>query len=167
MLALSAVLAALSLAFTGTASAQTAFQASIKGTNTLPSGGCSSGAFYCGTANIAGYGTASWDWHITSITIVQTSCGTIYTATVDFRLSSDGSTLVLNESGNACVPGNAGAGFFAEGAKAYGHPNYPNGTWTVDTADSTGQFAGLSGSGTDALHGAGAHVDGSYSGTLG
>src|SRR5262249_26333412 len=105
MLALSALLAALSFAFTGTASAQTAFQADVKTTGTLPAGPCSNGAFYCGTANIAGYGAASWNWFLTSVTLSQTSCDTTYTATTDFTLSSDGSTLVVNESGPVCLPG--------------------------------------------------------------
>ena len=167
MLALSALLAALSFAFTGTASAQTSFQADVTSTGTLPAGPCSNGAFYCGTANIAGYGAASWNFFLTSVTLSQTSCGTTYMATTEFTLASDGSTLVVNEGGPVCLPGKDAASFFKEGPKAFGHPVYPKGTWTVDTADSTGQFAGLGGSGTDALHSAGAHAAGSYTGTLG
>lgn len=45
---------------------------------------------------------------------------------------------------------------------AYGHPNYASGIWNVDAA--TGQFSGLTGSGTDALLAAGAHTAGSYTG---
>lgn len=158
---------AVSVAFTGAASAQTTFQADVTATSRLPAGPCSNGAFYCGTAGIAGYGAASWNFFLTGVTISQTSCGSTYTATTDFTLDSDGSTLAVNESGYICGPGKDAAGYFSEGPKAFGHPNYPYGTWTVATADSTGQFAGLAGSGTDTLSAAGAHVSGSYTGTLG
>ncbi|MFL5861184.1 MAG: hypothetical protein ACJ780_10425 [Solirubrobacteraceae bacterium] len=96
----------------------------------------------------------------------QTSCGSTYTATTDSILTADGSTLALNESGDLCGPGLNAAGYFSEGPNAYGHPNYANGNWTADPAGSTGQFAGLAGSGTDALTAAGAHANGTYSGTL-
>lgn len=160
----------LSLALSGTASAQTSFQATVTSTNTLPAakaGGCSTGAFYCGTADIAGYGSATWNFYLTGVTVVPTACGSSYTATTLFTLASDGSTLAVDESGPICAPGLNGNGYFKDGPTAYGHPNYPSGTWVVDTADSTGQFAGSSGSGSDALLAAGAHVAGSYSGTLG
>jgi len=161
----SALVVALSLAFTGAASAQTPFQATISATQLLPVP-CSNGAFVCGTADLAGYGPASWNFFVTGSTAVQTSCGSSYTATIDFTLASDpNSTLVLDESGSLCFPGLDGRSFFAEGPNSYGHPFTVVGSWTVDPT-STGQFVGLSGSGTDLLNSAGAHWDGSYSGTL-
>lgn len=166
LLVLPLLTVAVSLLFAGRASAQTGFQADIEGTAPRPVG-CPMGTFVCGTANIVGYGTASWSFHLGGVTLSQTSCGSTYTATVDFTLASDGSTLALDETGYVCAPGKDAASFFSEGANAYGNPNYPHGTWTVDTADSTGQFAGLGGSGTDALHSAGAYVSGNYTGTLG
>lgn len=170
MLALPALLAALSLAFTGTASAQTSFQASVTFTGTLPAGPCSNGAFFCGTANITGYGAAIWNLYVASNTSVRSPCGSTYTATTDFTLVSDpGSTLVLDEGGNLCGLGHDGAayrGYFNERSKAFGHPYEVVGSWAVDAA-STGQFLGLAGSGTDLVHVAGAHAAGSYSGTLG
>jgi hypothetical protein len=170
MLTLSALLAAVSLAFTGTASAQTSFQASGTFTITRPSAPCSNGAFICGTADIAGYGAASWNFFTTSSTSVDSPCGSTYTATTEFTLVSDpGSTLVVDESGSLCGLGHDGAayrGYFNQGSKAYGFPFEIVGSWTVDPA-STGQFFGLAGSGTDLVHVAGAHSAGSYSGTLG
>jgi hypothetical protein len=162
-----ALVVALSLAFTGAASAQTAFQATVSAPTRLPAP-CSNGAFVCGTANLAGYGAASYSIFFNDFTVVQTSCGSTYTdATVYFTLDSDpGSTLVLDDSGNFCFPGNDGAGFLKEGEKAYGHPFTLVGSWTVDPS-STGQFAGLAGSGTDLQEAAGAHWAGSYTGTLG
>lgn len=170
MLALSALLAALSLAFAGTASAQTSFQASTTFTDTRPTGPCSNGANLCGTANIAGYGAATWNFYTTNDTAVVSPCGSSYTATTDFTLVSDpNSMLVVDESGSLCGLGHDGAayrGYFNQGPQANGFPFEIVGKWTVDPA-STGQFAGLTGSGTDQVHVAGAHADGSYSGTLG
>jgi hypothetical protein len=154
-------------AFAGAASAQTVFRADIAASLPLPAGPCTNGALYCGTATIAGYGEASWSFYPTSLSISQTSCGSTYTATTDFSLARDGSTLTLEESGYVCGPGENANGFFKEGPKAFGHPNYPYGTWNLDTAHSTGQFTGLVGAGTDVLQIAGAHISGSYTGTLG
>jgi len=162
----SALSIALTLAFPAVASGQTPFQADVNSTQIRP-GLCANGAYACGTANLAGYGAASWNWYPTSVTAVQTSCGSSYTATVDFILVSEpGSTLVLDEAGNLCAPGNDGAGYFNEPPQAYGHPYAIVGSWTVDPS-STGQFLGLAGSGTDLIEIAGAHSGGSYSGTFG
>jgi hypothetical protein len=169
LILLSALLAALSLAFTGTASAQTSFQASVTFTGTLPAGPCANGAYLCGTANIAGYGAATWDFYTTSSTGVYSRCGSTYTATTYFTLVSDpGSTLVVDESGSLCGLGHDGSayrGYFNEGSKAFGHPFEIVGSWAIDSA--SGQFAGLTGSGTDQVHVAGAHAAGSYTSTLG
>ena len=167
LMLVSALVVALSLAFTGAASAQTPFQATVKATQTLADAPCSNGAFACGTANLAGYGAASWNFYVTSVTVVPSSCGSSYTATTEFTLASDpGSTLVLDESGPLCGPGKDAAGYFKEGAKAYGHPFTFVGSWTVDPT-STGQFFGIAGAGSDLVNVAGANVAGSYSGTLG
>lgn len=167
--AVSAV-ALLSFAFAGSASAQTtSFQASVTGTLTRPSGGCSNGAYVCGTAEIAGYGDATWSVYVTGNTDVVSPCGSTYQAQTDFTLASDsGSTLVLDESGDLCGLGHDGAayrGYFAGGSSDFGHPFAVVGNWTVDTS-STGVFAGLNGSGTDLMNIAGAHTAGSYSGTF-
>jgi hypothetical protein len=173
LMLLAALLVALSVAFTGAASAQaTPFQASVTATALLPSGGCSDGAYSCGTANIAGYGAASWNLYVTGYTSVQTSCGSSYTAMTYFTLPSDGSTLVLNESGPLCGPGVDANGYFkGRFPRDYGRPYSALGTWTIDTTDSTGVFGSLLGGpgtgGTDTLYFAGAHTAGSYSGTLG
>jgi len=174
--------ALLSSAFAAAAAAQTtSFQASVTakgargagtGQGTKPSTGCANGAYTCGTANIAGHGAASWNLYITSNTNVETSCGSTYTAITYFTLASDpSSTLVIDESGNLCGPGLNANGYFKEDPNASGHPFTALGTWTIDTTDSTGQFAGLLGGpdtgGTDTLQFDGAHIAGSYSGTLG
>jgi hypothetical protein len=113
---------------------------------------------------------ASWNLYVTSTTGVFSPCGSTYTATTDFTLVSDpGSTLVLDEGGSLCGLGHDGAayrGYFNEGSKAFGHPFDIVSSWAVDPA-STGQFLGLTGSGTNLVLVAGAHAAGTYSGTLG
>jgi hypothetical protein len=174
---LPALVVALSLALTGAASAQTTpFQASVTFPGTLPSlraGGCANGAFFCGTANVAGYGAASWNFgNVTNPTISDTPCGSTYTATTEFTLVSDpGSTLVLDEGGQLCGLGNDGAayrGYFAQKGNKYAWSGFPYaivGNWTVDPT-STGVFSTLVGeSGVDLVHVSGAHIAGSYSGT--
>lgn len=166
----SALAVALTIAFTGVAFAQAPFRASVTYTGPKPSGGCANGAYFCGTANIADYGVASWDLFVLGNTNVQSRCGSTYTAITYFTLASDpASTLVLDEGGDLCGLGHNGAayrGYFAGGSKDFGHPFAVVGNWTVDPS-STGRFAGLTGSGTDFVRVAGAHSAGSYSGTLG
>jgi len=159
-----ALVAAVSLAFTGAASAQTAFQASVKGITTKTEPPCAQTiaspptvyAVFCGSASIAGYGPATWTLNVTNNTTSE-PCFT-YQAVTTFELLSDDSTLVLDESGLVCAPGNS--------YPSVGHPLKSTGSWTVDPL-SNGQFSGLTGgAGTDALHTAGAQIHGTYSGTL-
>jgi len=163
------LVAALSLAFTAPVSAQTTFQANVASTQTLPVGPCANGAYICGTAKLAGYGAASWDVYITGYAPEYSACGSSYTATTFLTLASDpASTLVLDEAGSLCGLGHDGAAYrayFIQGSQSFGHPFAIVGNWTVDGA-STGQFAGLAGSGTDQINLAGAHVGGSYTGLL-
>ena len=165
----SALCVALALAPAAAASAQSPFQATVSSTQTLPGGPCSNGAYICGTADLAGYGAATWNMYITNAVAVPTACGSSYTATTRFTLASDpASTLVLDEAGSVCGLGNDGAayrGYFNEASQAYGHPFAIVGTWAADAA-STGQFFGFAGSGTDLVKIAGAHFGGSYAGTL-
>jgi len=146
----------LSLALAGTASAQTSFQASITAHDPLPKP-CPNNEFLCGTAKIENHGPATWTFTITSLTI-QGTCAN-YQAAVTFELA-DSSTLVLDENGTACGPGNSALA----AANSYGTPTYATGDWSVQSAD--GQFAGIAGAGTDALHIAGANASGSYTGLL-
>ena len=163
-----ALVAAVSLAFTGAASAQTAFQASVKGITTKTEPPCAQTiaspptvyAVFCGSASIAGYGPATWTLNVTNNTTSE-PCFT-YQAVTTFELLSDDSTLVLDESGLVCAPGNSASA----PPQSRGFPEYASSIWTVDSL-SNGQFSGLTGgAGTDALHTAGAQIHGTYSGTL-
>jgi hypothetical protein len=154
-----ALVAALSLAATGAASAQTTFQASVSATNPKLAP-CQNGAVFCGSATIAGHGVATWSWSLNSLTSTTDPNCDNYTGAVTFMLG-DGSTLVLNEGGSVCGPGNS---LVAQlNAPAVGNPAYASGNWTV--ASATGQFDGLAAAtGTDVLHAAGAQTSGTYSG---
>lgn len=170
LLLLPALVVALSLGLTAAASAQTPLEVSVTSTQTLPDGPCPNTAYICGTANITGYGAASWNMYIGSPTISFTPCGSTNQETTYFTLDSDpSSTLVLDESDDLCGLGHDGAayrGYFAGGSREFGHPFAIVGVWNVDPA-STGDFYGLTGSGTDSVNITGAHAAGSYSGTLG
>jgi hypothetical protein len=138
------------------ASAQTVFQATVSAHNPKPQP-CA--VFACGNASIAGYGPATWTWNLTNLTDVSSTCAS-YQAISTFELS-DGSTLTVNETGLVCGPGNSAA---SEPPTSFGHPSYATGSWTV--AGATGQFQGLTGTGTDVLQAAGAELSGAYTATL-
>jgi hypothetical protein len=154
-----AVAIASTLAFAATASAQSGFQAVVTAKDSAPKP-CPNGEFLCGTADVANYGPAAWTFSLTSLT-VEGTCDS-YAATVTFELA-DRSALVLNEDGAACGPGQSNLSNAS--SKSFGHPGDASGNWTVQSAD--GRFTGLTGSGTDALHLAGAATAGTYSGSLG
>lgn len=164
---LPALVVALSLSFSGAASAQPAFQASVSGISPKTKPPCAT--TFCGTASIAGYGPATWTLNVINTTPVSGPCpygppalvsAFTYQATTTFELS-DASRLVLNESGLVCAPGNSASA----PPQSFGFPEYAKtSSWTVESA--TGRFSGLTGgAGTDDLHAAGARISGTYSGT--
>jgi len=159
LLVLVAGVLGLCLAFSGTASAQAGFQATVHGATPKPTP-CANGDFFCGSAS-TNYGAATWGFNL--VNAVQTShdCG-IYEATVTFVLGdASSSTLVLDENGAIYAPPgnslNAPGGF-----KSFGNPFYFTGGWTVESA--TGQFGSIAvgTAGTDAIHAAGAAFSGTY-----
>jgi hypothetical protein len=161
VIVVSLVLAA-SLAVAGGASAQVVgFQASVTGLAPKPKP-CPDSNF-CGIAS-TNYGPAAWTWTIISDQEISNTCGVypggVYEAAVTFVLG-DGSTLVLDENGTLCEPGNALSA--PGGLVSFGNPFTISGDWTVQSAD--GQFGSVSGAGTDTLQLAGAQVHGTYTGT--
>jgi hypothetical protein len=158
-LLLVALTGSLLLATAGTASAQTTpFNAEVKNKIQRPEG-CPDGAYLCGDAVIAGFGPAQFRWFLNSFEPVSQSCGD-YTATVTFRLA-DGSTLTLDEAGRDCSPGNS---FSSYPPHSYGQPQEASGTWEVQSG--SGQFDGMSGSGTNTLRINGADFRATYTGAL-
>jgi hypothetical protein len=147
------------LASAGLASARTTtFDASVKN-HIQRAVGCPDGAYLCGKATIAGFGSAEWRWFLVSFEQASESCGD-YTATVTFTLA-DGSRLTLDEAGRDCSPGNS---FSSYPLHSYGQPQTANGNWVVQQG--TGVFAGLTGSGTNTLRITGAHLTATYTGVL-
>jgi hypothetical protein len=144
--------------FTVTGVSQVSFAAVVSGPMTKPVG-CPSGVFACGDAVVTGYGSGIYGYTFISFERTGPSCG-IYTAMVSFSLE-DTSTLTLQESGTVCGPGKS---FFATPGSSYGNPAYGEGTWSVTSA--SGQFAGLSGEGTNSFHIAGAALSAEYIGAL-
>ena len=136
----------------------TSFQAVIRGPMTKPAG-CPNGITSCGSAEITGFGSGQFSFSITSFTPAPPSCGS-YDADVVFSLP-DGSTLTLAESGTVCGPGKS---FFPQPAPggSYGNPVNGDGSWTIVGA--TGQFTGLTGTGTSRFDQSGAALRGTYIG---
>ncbi len=118
--------------------------------------------FLCGTGTVAGYGDATSIFDITSFSPIEgTNCANL-TATRTITLSSDGSTLRLDEEGTVCFPGQSP---FAPGAQhSFGNPADIETTFTVDRG--TGVFQGAKGSGTDSDQNAGDGGHATLSGTL-
>jgi hypothetical protein len=192
---LPALVVGLSLAFTGAASAQTV--ASIDNVSTNGNGHpgpqCPNN-FYCGYANIPGYGAAFWSFNSPAgATPTSPNCAS-YVGTSTFTLiDHPASQLVLNEYTVFCTPGNSvNAPNYWKVTNghpwAYGHPGRVTGTWTVCTATaapdpttgcgespapgapplvSSVQFGTLTGgSGTDWLQTNGARFTVGWDGTL-
>jgi hypothetical protein len=139
------------------AGAQTAFKAEVKGH--APKSVSCGGANLCANAVIAGFGSAEYSFTTTGFAFISEACGS-YAATTTFTLQ-DGSTLTLNEAGTIC---GRGISFVKGSLTSFGNPRVISGTWVVQAA--TGQFAGMTGSGTNTLHFEGANRNGTYSGTL-
>ena len=144
------------------------FDAQVEGTTPRPEP-CPDGAFICGTATIAGIGSGEYRFFLTSLNPVPDACvdpsgshtGGAYTATITFSLG-DGSQLTLSEVGVVCGPGLSLTA--PGGARSFGNPVDGSGKWEVK--DATGQFAGLTGEGTDDFHSAGAQFRAAYIATL-
>lgn len=135
------------------------FSAEVKGPMPKPFG-CPGGALGCGTAVVEGFGRATYLFTLTSLQSTSQSCAD-YTATVTFTVE-DGSSLTLNESGTWCGPGKTSPEILPGGS--YGNPLSASGSWQVQSG--TGCFAGVTGSGTDTLRSAGAHLQATYTGVI-
>jgi hypothetical protein len=116
-----------------------AFQFTVKYTSGAPaSKPCEH--VQCGEGTVVGFGDATSLVELTSVTeIPGTSC---FLTTVDetITLTSDGSTLLLEETGTACFPGNS------LHSVPFPFPFEAGGTFTV--RHGTGVFQGAKGSGT-------------------
>jgi hypothetical protein len=104
---------------------------------------------FCGVGSVAGYGAAT-------ITILDESFAEIpgsdclaVTRTEEIDLTNGTGSLILDSSGTFCRPG--GSGDSHAGPSSYGAPGKFTLSYTIDSADSTGIFAGVTGSGIETM----------------
>ena len=120
---------------------------------------------FCGSGWVVGYGEAE-------LTIIATStsstsvpgCGFALAVTGSATIAlQDGSTLLLDEAGTYCLPGESQ---FAPGNLfvSYGNPLEIDATYTV--IGGSGVFVGATGAGATTIHQAGDTQTAIYSGTL-
>jgi hypothetical protein len=118
--------------------------------------------FLCGTGTVTGFGDATSAFDLTFFAPIEgTNCADL-SAVRTITLTSDGSTLTLEEDGVACFPGTS---FFAPGAqRSFGNPGVIDTTFTVKRG--SGQFQGAKGSGTDHITASGDSGHSTLSGSL-
>jgi hypothetical protein len=129
--------------------------------------------YYCGNANIVGYGTAFWYFNAPNGPQPVSSDCSEYdgTSTITLNDPPENSTLILTETEHVCSPGNSGNTFgfshLVNGTNFGGHPLYSTGTWTVQKGSGTGRFSKVTcGQGTDTLRDDGAILEAAWTGTL-
>jgi hypothetical protein len=166
LIVLPGLVVAVTLAFTAAASAQTAFQANVKA---VPGNDWPCAGPVCGIASIAGYGPAAWTLDVLTVNPggISPQCSP-YTGVGTFQLLNGDGTLVLDEQGIICTPGNSGN---APRQDPFGAPiSLIAASWNVDTTGvygaNTGVFAGLTGTGTDTGKFDGPALKDAYTGTL-
>jgi hypothetical protein len=117
-----------------------------------PPGGCGVDEF-CGTGTLAGFGAATITiLDETSEPIEGTACYAV-TRVERIDLTSGEGSLVIESSGTFCPPGESGES--DAGPSSYGHPGVFDLRFVVNGAESTGVFAGASGSGSERFTSAG------------
>jgi hypothetical protein len=143
------------------ASPLSGFQASIKSVNPLGNPQpCMQIHTICGTADVAGYGPASWTFDVSSLSNYgdpTPQCAT-YAASGEFVLTDGGGTLIYDEIGTVCAPGNS---VLAPRRGIFNPPwTVIAGKWKVDGG--TGAFTGATGRGTDSAKITGPEARGTY-----
>jgi hypothetical protein len=118
--------------------------------------------FLCGTGTVTGFGDATSAFDLTFFAPIDgTNCANL-AAVRTITLTSDGSTLTLDEDGVVCFPGTS---FVAPGAQqSFGNPGVIDTTFTVKRG--TGQFQGAKGTGTDHVTASGDSGHSTLSGSL-
>jgi hypothetical protein len=117
---------------------------------------------WCGAGTVVGFGEATSLTEVTGFSNFdpETACADItLRRTLTF---TDGSTLVLEETGTVCFPGTSAS---APGSmKSFGNPLSSESTFTIISG--TGRFAGATGSGTATTKGAGDAAKSTLTGTI-
>ena len=104
---------------------------------------------FCGVGNLGGLGAAEIDVFDSNFEPVPSTNCLSFDKEDDISLVGTGSTLVLVGSGRLCFPGNSGNVPPSPSNQDYGHPSLWTSSLSVDGADSTGIFAGATGTATE------------------
>jgi hypothetical protein len=150
------------------ASTVSVFQAKIKYVSPIPKP-LPCAQTLCGTGTVDGY-AGIWEFNLLSFPSGPVAPCSPYTALSTF-VTRDGSTLVVDEKGTVCTPGNSGS------APRTGNPFVApwtdiTGGWQVDATSlaagpNTGVFAGVTGgAGSDSAQITGPEGKVAYTGTL-
>ena len=122
---------------------------------------CANGFQLCGPVSVSPVGTADFGWTPVGLTGEDGNC--LFADEIAVFAFSPDDVLVLDISAHPCFPG--GSSTAPGSLKSFGNPVNDTGTWTVSD-ESTGIFAGATGSGTDTLHWAGAKAFFTFTGTV-
>ena len=126
------------------------------------SNGSCPAATFCGAGSLQGFGQGTQLTEFTSFEPIDgTSCADV---TVVQTITVAGGTLVLDEAGLFCSPGNSDGAHWSP--SSYGHPHNLQVAYVVDGAASTGVFSGATGSGDESVQIAGDTATSNLSGTL-
>jgi hypothetical protein len=104
---------------------------------------------FCGVGTVAGYGAATITILDETFDEIPDSACFAVTRVEEIALLDASGTLVLESSGTFCRPG--GSGDSNAGPSSYGAPGRWDLQFTIDGADSTGIFQGVSGTGTETM----------------
>lgn len=104
---------------------------------------------FCGVGRVAGYGAATITILDESFSEIPGSDCLAVTRTEEIDLRSGAGSLVLVSSGTFCRPG--GSGNSHASPSSYGAPGKFTLSYTIDSANSTGIFAGAKGSGSETM----------------
>jgi hypothetical protein len=148
------VAAVLGLATTSAAASQTTM---LQGTFTIqfPKGHAASNApcpadAFCGVGALAGYGTATITILDESVDEIAGSSCFAVTRVEQIDLLGESGSLVLDSTGTFCRPGGSDASHASP--NSYGSPGRFDLTFTVNSDESSGAFAGATGAGTETMY---------------
>jgi hypothetical protein len=104
---------------------------------------------FCGVGYVTGYGEATVTILDETFDEIDGSPCFVVTRVESIDLRDGNGSLVLDSSGTFCRPG--GSGDSNAGPSSYGSPGRFELTYVVDGADSSGVFAGASGTGSEVM----------------
>lgn len=138
------------------------FSASFMGVQKHNDPPCAGGASFCGSGSVAGYGAATYSGYPIALGPLGGSCRSI-TAIAFIDLEDGSGSLTALVNGTVCYPGRSNS---APGSSlSFGNPFRLDASYELSAGE--GVFAGVTGTGTATLQGAGAQSRLEVSGTVG